>query len=558
MAGYNPLEALGLSFLSGIFNATGAATQAGIQGVVNTGVSQTIGTFNEAIHLGLGMALSQGTNALLQNIGINVQNIPYVGGILYNIAQSGVNSAATVFQHVIDGNLTLGNLPFFGNYNVNSILSNDPGIIGSIAGNMNGLTNTLTSFLNGDITNIGSTNYVSNAVKDALGSTLGFESLGIDFDTPSSTNPVAGSSILSNKTYASVMADRYPPKFKFLYIVTIQFVNEYRGINNSFTFLVKQFERPKVTIEHDEINFYSFRSMVPKKTVYQPFNIEIHDDIQSEAMKFIVGYLRKVSPLFNQPGINANSYELNGMDYTNASSSYGLQTQQDNYNVIDNITVYHLYNYNATMDVYTFHKPKILEVTLGEWDMSAGTDGSSITLNMAYDALEMQTAVKAKIPGQKLKLLDLMANRHPKSLSTADSNGAPINGHSITDLTYIGEAPPSKPGSPKIPTKADSGKISSPLVPTVIQSTIPKLADLEPIVPKNATAALKAAQDATGTGPGSNIISNLSFIQKNPPRTNPASFVLAPEIANLPSAADDIRKAFPISNFAQVQPFRPF
>jgi hypothetical protein len=518
MAISDTVTSYGSSLLGGVFDATGAATQAGLQGVVNTGVSQTIGTYNQAVRQGLGMAMSQGTNSIMNSIGVNLQNIPYVGGILQNVVQSGLYSAATVFEHIIDGNLTLNNLPGFGNYNVNKILSNDPGITGSIASGMNGLTNTLTSLTSGSLNNLGVPNFVSNAVLGALGPGQG-QGLGAI-----GTNAAAGSSIVSEKSYASVLdygKANYTPKFKFLYIVNIQFVDEYKTINNSFTFLIKKFERPTITIEHDEVNFYNFRSMVPKRTVYKPFNFEIHDDIQSEAMKFVVGYLRKVSPIFNTT--NADSYESNSMNYLRASSSYGLQTRHDNFNVINTITVSHLYNFNATMDVYTFHKPKILEVTLGDWDMSAGTEGSSININMAYDGFDVQVGVKAKVPGQPLGLLDLMENQHPVDLGTNDSKGGVFESKPIKDLTYLDSASPNQSGNNSFRIISEGTRFVAP------GTNIPQITDAKfmpaasGIIPGNVIdAGLANAQVATMSTSANNIINNTNYISSTSPKIMPS------------------------------------
>lgn len=523
MATSDTLDSLSSSLLSGIFDATGAATQAGLQNAVYIGLFQFISGYNQYVRTGLGMLLSDGVNDILEKIGCNLQNIPYIGGILENIVQSGLTSAATVFQHVLDGSLTLDNLPGFGDYNVNSILSNALGINGSIAGGVNGLTDIATALANHDA--------------GALGKLLGGNS-----------NAASGSSIRSNTSYAAVMANLYPPKFKFLYIVTIQFKNEYKDINNSFTFLIKQFERPKITIEHDEVNFYSFRSMVPKRVVYQPFNIEIHDDIKSETMKFFVGYLRKISPLFNQK--SADAYELNGMDYTNASSSYGLHTQNDNFNVIDNITVYHLYDYNAAMDVYRFHNPKILEATLGDLDMSAGTDGSSINLSLAYDGLDMNVGVKAKIPGQKLGLLDLMANKHPVNLGTADSNGAPINGKSLTNITYMGAPPPDQPGNLGPKTLNNTGELQSvngfqdALAAAAVNSPAANSAwideatkQLTPVLPGNAIdEGLLNAQKSTLSTAADNILNDSSYLSSTSPKIMPSLSEIAGG-ATIPTSA---------------------
>jgi len=423
---------LGSSLVGGVFDATGAATQAAIQGAVSTGVSQSISGYNETVRQGIGTALASGANGLLDSIGIKTANIPIVGGILQNVAQSGITAAATVFAHIIDGNLTLNNLPLFGDYATNSILSGDSGNIGSIAGGLNTLTDTVTGFVSYALNNANLPDIVAAPILNMLSSTGLSGAVGGVFHS-------TGANTVSTSSYAAALdtnVTHYVPKFKFLYIVEIRFVqNEYNDINNDFTFLIKHFERPKITIEHDEVNFYGYRSMVPKRTVYQPINLDMHDDIKNLSMNFLVSYLRRVSPIFNQT--SSALYEKNSMNFSNPTSSYGLNTHNDNVSIIEHIKVYHLFNFNASMDVYTFFNPKILEVTLDDLDMSSGTEGNMISLNIAYDGVTIDNGIKAKVPESKLKLLELKANETGQDLGIPTARRANTNRKHANDLNVV-------------------------------------------------------------------------------------------------------------------------
>ena len=486
MAITDTISSLGASALGGVFDATGAATQAAIQGAVNTGVTQTIQEYNATVRQGLGTVLSDGANSLLNKIGMKTENIPVVGGILQNIAQSGITSASTVFANVIDGTLTLENLPFFGDYNANSILSNDPGETGNIASGINGLHDTLSSYFGSGFGDL-----VSDSVRSALGVGGG-----------SSSSAYAGSSIVSKSSFAASLANNFQPKFKFLYIVEIVFKSGF-GVNTktecgemdqSFTMLIKHFERPKLTIEHDEVNYYSFRTMVPKRTVYQPINIDIHDDIQSLAMNFLVSYLRRISPIFNET--DSNNYDKNSMNFKKLTSSYALQTKQNNINIIDNIKVHHLYDVNRTMDTYIFHNPKILEVTLGDWDMSEGTEGSSISLNIAYDGLEIRSGIKSRIPDSRLGLIDLKQRCAPESKSSPTSSAASRDYNTTVQ----------KKGNAYTTDKiADITQRVASVVPTVLKA-----------LPSNwPTDPLQPVKDILGSTTLSNINDGLTFLNSS-------------------------------------------
>lgn len=397
----------------GIFDALSQATQSAVQDSVNTGLTDSISLYNETIRQGLGTGLQEGANDLLNKIGVNTSNIPILGPIMQNMAQSGISAATQVFQHVIDGNLTLNNLGGFSDYLTNTLLGNDPGNTGSIASNINVLHDFLGGTLESTLGNtLTSTNFVSPDVLNKLQSTGLFPS-----SFKGNTASPTGGGLNDNTSFAMDMFS-FHPKYKFLYIVKIIFSEEYSKINDSFTFLIKHFERPKITIEHDEVNFYNFRSMVPKRTVYQPLTFDIHDDIKNNAMQFFVGYLRRVSPIFNHS--NSGLYEKNGMDFANSTGSYGLSTQKSAKSVIKEISIYHVYDYGETMDVHTFFNPKVLEFTLDELDMSVGDSGNAISVNFAYDGLFIDTGVKANSGkfGNTLGISEIIASPKAKTLQS--------------------------------------------------------------------------------------------------------------------------------------------
>jgi hypothetical protein len=126
-----------------------------------------------------------------------------------------------------------------------------------------------------------------------------------------------------------------------------------QDVPNTCTFLIKQFDKPKTSIEYEEVNFYNFFSQVPKRSKFEQVSFELHNDIKNESMNFIVSYLRRVCPIFNQE--QAMGFEENGMNFDNANSSYGLHTTTSNTNIIQSIKIFDIFNGNRTMDVYTFN-----------------------------------------------------------------------------------------------------------------------------------------------------------------------------------------------------------
>jgi hypothetical protein len=194
-------------------------------------------------------------------------------------------------------------------------------------------------------------------------------------------------------------------------------------MTDDFSLLIHKFDRPEITVEHDEINLYNFKTFVPKSIKYGQVNLEFHDDQTNHSLNFLTSYIRRVSPLFNQK--TGTNLEINGLNFENASSSYGLHTKgmepsSDNVNLINNVTVYHLYNYCNTMDVHTFNNPKIEKASMNELNMAEGSVGSSISLTLNYDNYYLDTGLAAKIPDgmniSELKAMSPLALTSPSAL----------------------------------------------------------------------------------------------------------------------------------------------
>jgi hypothetical protein len=112
-------------------------------------------------------------------------------------------------------------------------------------------------------------------------------------------------------------------------------------------------------------------------------------------MNFFVGYLRRISPLFNTT--SSTDFEANGMNFERSSGSYGLHsTSSEDIVLIKSIEVFHMYNNFSHMDKYTYHRPKITNFTLDGLDMEDGTTGNQITLEFAYDGLNIDVAQTAE------------------------------------------------------------------------------------------------------------------------------------------------------------------
>jgi hypothetical protein len=220
--------------------------------------------------------------------------------------------------------------------------------------------------------------------------------------------------------YATDISDSFTPKSKFLFAVAF-YINEpfqqYFGGVKSIGSLVYKFERPQIEIEHEDVNLYNFKTQVPKQVKYNPVSMSVHDDKGSNSMGTLVHYVRSLSPIFNISGSAGTTpnYEnvSSGLDFSIgsapsdsnfSSASFGTLQQSpfsgfflnENGSPIENMTsifskiqVFHLFDANQYMDVYSFFNPKITNIAFDELNMTESAT-NSITFEFVYDGMYIE------------------------------------------------------------------------------------------------------------------------------------------------------------------------
>lgn len=335
---------------------------------------------------------------LLNYVGINTDNAKYLTLTQQTIINDAKDAATRIVEAKVNGSLTPNNVQQISNYISNESLKYNDSPLGQVASDANFISDTQAAL----IKSVTPTNlaYVNPTQPPTTTSNTN------NPNTASNVQTATIGLLSSSFNYAQAL-DTYAPKNKFTYIVEFILYSEYdMDVPGGFVSLIKKFDRPEITIEYEEVNYYNFRTNVPKKTNYAPVSLELHDDIQNESMNFIVSYLRRISPLFNQQ--YTTTLEQNGMNPENSSASYGLYTEYDNTNIIQSINVYHLYNMSNTMDKHTFNNPKIEKVSMTELNM-AEADGSSITISFVYDNYFLNTGMRTDVPSNPLYFPELQA-----------------------------------------------------------------------------------------------------------------------------------------------------
>jgi hypothetical protein len=98
---------------------------------------------------------------------------------------------------------------------------------------------------------------------------------------PSGTAPQGSQfgTMCGAKPYA-VDLIRLAPKYKFLFVVQIEFDPDFQQIMSGIdpAFVIKQSSRPNVQFEYEDVNQYNFRSKVAKKVMYEPVTMKFYDD----------------------------------------------------------------------------------------------------------------------------------------------------------------------------------------------------------------------------------------------------------------------------------------
>lgn len=378
------------------YNALNSADAADVQSFISGVIKHTTdGSYvlDSAINPISRDTLSSDSSMLLSKMGLDE-------------TPANLNAASVLAENIANGTLRSEGLSNFSNYDNNTSTGYVLSPLGDIANAVNTLYDSQASQLlsPGQKSVYNATSGIStpNTTAEALAKTSNTNG------KQANSNPAKHniSTITSDDYYAKPLID-YQPKFRYTYIAQINLYGEYQSdIPVKCAFLIKKFDKPKTTIEYEEVNFYNFFSQVPKRSKFSNVTMVLHDDIKNESMNFIVSYLRRVCPIFNQE--QSMNFEENGLEFQNTNSSYGLHTTTSALNIIHSIKIFDIYNGSRTMDVYTFNNPKITEVSMDDWEMES-LDGREITIDFVYDNWYVDTGVAPNIPQNVLGVSELIA-----------------------------------------------------------------------------------------------------------------------------------------------------
>lgn len=251
------------------------------------------------------------------------------------------------------------------------------------------------------------------------------------------------------------------PKYKFLFVMQVTFSGMYSGFNDlDFAFVVKNTTRPSLKYQMQEANYYNFRTQHATRTEFDEMKMAFHEDTGSgrsanagpsgelgnNALRFYNAYMRSTVPVTNyRTHAEFAQAEHQGMNFKAVdrpeqndvgvlSNRYGASlgplltkrsnAKSDERGIINEIRLFHIYDYGHHMNVYKFFNPRITSLTLDDLDMSNSSEGTEMSLSFNYDSVYVDTGLPMKTDQYNLEQM-MSSARYPLRYNVS-SAGTPL------------------------------------------------------------------------------------------------------------------------------------
>ena len=166
----------------------------------------------------------------------------------------------------------------------------------------------------------------------------------------------------------------HAPKLKFLFKVKFEGLGD-----NTFYYYVHRCDKPNVTFNHQDVNYYSFRTRVLTSVTYHPLSITFLDEIGNSVNDFYTKYVTAHSGQGNgQWGINQGFSKTSSRPY------------KTGYSTIKAITIEQIFANGLYMNQFKFLNPRIESFQFDELNMEDNA-GSMATIQFSYDSILNQT-----------------------------------------------------------------------------------------------------------------------------------------------------------------------
>lgn len=167
----------------------------------------------------------------------------------------------------------------------------------------------------------------------------------------------------------------HQPKFKFLFKVKF----EGQG-NSSFFYYVKSSDKPKVRFEHQEVNYYNFRTKVMTRATFDPLTLTFWDEIGNSVNDFFVEYLNRHS------GQGAGKADIDeGFGIASSTKPYPT-----GYSFLKRVTIEQVFANGVASNRFYLWNPRIESFDFDPMDME-DNGGSMVNITFNYDAISCET-----------------------------------------------------------------------------------------------------------------------------------------------------------------------
>lgn len=216
--------------------------------------------------------------------------------------------------------------------------------------------------------------------------------------------------------YASDL-NAHHAKFKFLFKVNfIGFGTEH------FYRYVHRCDKPRVRINHQDVNYYNFRTRVQTSVTYDPLSMSFLDEIGDTVNQFFTNYMKE------RAGTASGNYGI----HTGFGPSSSSKPYKNGYSAGKKIIIEQIFMGGTKTNRFTFINPRIESFDFDELNME-DSNGNMVNIVFSYDAFTSETVD-----------LETSYSWGKTDLLRGGGTSGPTNGHSIDGVN--GQSPSSHKG----------------------------------------------------------------------------------------------------------------
>lgn len=189
----------------------------------------------------------------------------------------------------------------------------------------------------------------------------------------------------------------YQPKHRFLFKVLFDVDPELSLITlpnkNDFQYIIKEIDKPTISFDFEEVNYYNFRTKVLKKINHDPLSMTLIDDIQDTFYKFFMKYMSAYSPASRtwNSSINLQTLQTSGFNFSDPLGGGGIDSAirgelpNKKINPFKTIRVQQFSGHGTIVNEYQYVNPRIIDFNFEALSHEGGDQGNHCTIRFDFD-----------------------------------------------------------------------------------------------------------------------------------------------------------------------------